>query len=79
MKFVVDGYEIDIKAKKCLIRERMNKQDTLSFMNTLCLYLWWTAERDEYKGYDDSSEIYVKEAQKLHDQLDALGYFDDLK
>ena len=75
MKFTVDGYEIDIKAKRSIIRERMNKHDTMEFMNNLCLLMWWTAERDRMKGYEDVAQIYEQEASELHDQLDSLGLF----
>ena len=94
MRFTVDGYEIEIKAKD-IGDKRFSKEDTLYFMNQLSI---WMAESAHYTAfehrndngfYDSDTEAVeigkrcgerLKEASyDIHDQLDALGFYDDIR
>lgn len=84
MTFTVDGFEINITAKKDGFTR---KQATLYFMNSLgCLY-WDSANYDTMRNEQEPREYYTGEhgtiaqalniAEEIHDQLKALGLYDN--
>lgn len=93
MKFTIDGYEIEIKAKREGAK-RASKDDTMCFMNSLAIWMRESGKftafehRNDsgfYDGNDDAIECgkrygaYLKAAANdLHDQLDAYGCYDNI-
>lgn len=94
MRFTVDGYEIEIKAKD-IGDKRFSKEDTLYFMNQLAIWMTESAHytafehRNDNGFYDGDTEAieigkrcgeYLSNAaEELHDQLAALGCYDDIR
>ena len=92
MKFTVDGYEIEIKAKGSGDK-RFSKRATMDFLNLVSI---WMDEAVKYKNFerrDDNVAFtdaqretskrcasYLKAASNdLYDQLDAYGCYDDIR
>lgn len=94
MRFTVDGYEIEIKAKD-KGDKRFSEKDTLYFMNQLSIWIresgYYTAfeHRNDDGFYDGDTEAIeigklcgerLKDASyDIHNQLDALGFYDDIR
>lgn len=78
MKITMGEYEIDIKAKQVRYHDRMNKADTLDFLNTVAVILGAAVEHYDKKGLFALKKYYYNMHSELHDQLDAAGLYDDL-
>lgn len=94
MKFTVANYEIEIKAKTAGDK-RYSKEETMYFMNQLSIWMsesgYYTAfeHRNDDGFYDGDTEAVeigklcgerLKDASfDIHDQLDALGFYDDIR
>lgn len=94
MNFVVDGYEVEIKARR-VYEKRNNKDAALGFMNSVSTWMHEAARytafehrNDDgfYDGDDEAIEIgkrcgeYLKASSRdLYDQLDAYGCYDDIR
>ena len=82
MKFTANGYEIEIKAKRTcgglFDRKRASAEDAKRFMADVAI--WAARAADAYKAL--GANALAKEAkttwEEIHDQLEALGYFDDV-
>ena len=55
MKFKVNGYEVEIKARD-LSKDRASKNDTLQFLNDLSLLALDAKEYNEEQGYKAITE-----------------------
>lgn len=65
MKLTIGKYEVEVNARKYLLREEMNEQDTKAFLNSICLALS-TELFDEEMGMDISKA------------LEEVGYYEDI-
>lgn len=74
MKLIMDGYEIEIKAKNTLTKTRYNDSDTKAVLNRISLALMLSADKQELneKSYERrvSNDIYKA--------LESVGYYNDL-
>lgn len=94
MRFTVDGYVIEIKAKDANDK-RFSKEATMYFMNHLAIWMTESARytafehRNDNGFYDGDTEAIeigkrcgerLKDASLgIHDQLDALGFYNDIR
>lgn len=94
MKFVISGYEIDIKAKR-EYDDRNSKDAALCFMNMVAIWMREAGHYTAFEGrnddgyYDGDTEaiecgkrcgkMQIEESFSLHDQLDAYGCYDDIR
>lgn len=83
MKVMIDGYEVEIKAKS-EFSNRFNKEDTLSLLNTINIWQYSEAEISENKYKETGkechkrvSELRYKKCAKLHDFLASFGIYDE--
>ena len=93
MRFIVDGYEIEIKAKDTF-HSRFSKDETLEFLNTVFIWMSEAAKYENFENkngsgyYTDKPEAietskacagYLsKAASELFDQLKEAGCYDNL-
>lgn len=85
MRFIVDGYEIEIKARDTF-HSRFNKDDTLDFLNTVCI---WMSEAAKYKNFENKNDsgYYTDKPEAIETSKACAGYlrrasdelFDQLK
>lgn len=94
MRFTVDGYEIEIKAKD-IGDKRFSKKETMYFMNQLAIWMTDSAHYTAFEHRNDDGfydgdteaiengkrcgELLKEESFDIHDQLDALGFYDDIR
>lgn len=77
LKFKALGYEIEIKATKY-----DGEDNTLEFMNEIMGLLSHTEDALRARNTENSNavaDIRWREFAEIYDQLDALGYWDDVK
>ena len=76
MKLELNGYEVEIKAKRKLVKDRFNKEDTMNFLNELSLLLGNTNEDDEANQYfrNEANKL----AHKIYMELEKAGAYKDL-
>lgn len=78
MKVIIEGYEVEIKAK-FMTSNRYNKKDTMSVLNTLAMYASDSIERCSDLGYPALERTARKTRDNIMDTLDALGYYNHKK
>lgn len=78
MKVIIDGYEVEIKAKKVNTRKN-NTKDTMHILSKLEGWAWETAGHMEKEGYKILADATRKEASSIHDTLGSYGYFDSVR
>ena len=75
MKLIIDGYEVEIKAKHTF-EQKNNKGAVMGFLNHLSILFHEAGEYNtEHYGYDCG---YQKESDDLYQFLKARGCYDDL-
>ena len=77
MRIVVDGFEIELKAKMQYRDGNFNKRDTMAFLNTLSLYL---SDLSHYMEADDKTAAACapyrrKDADNIYRILNEAGYY----
>ena len=75
MKFHIDNYEIDIKAKGLCNETRNNKEDVMYFMNLISLLACSAEENYRNKGAIALAEQAGKCSDEIHEQLKAMGCY----
>lgn len=91
MKFIVDGYIIEVKAKR-ISESRCSKDATMGFMNTVSIWMDDSARYDAFENKNDShwyddkpdaievskrcAEYLRRESNKLYEQLKDYGCYD---
>lgn len=74
MTVMINGYEVEIKAKG-ETATKYNKQDTMAILNLLSIYSAETANRYEQLGMNALQRI-AKDAHKnIFAKLDSMGYY----
>ena len=79
MKLIVNGYEIEIKAKKIAFDNRYNKEATQSFLNTISCWASAAADHDNMLGCYGMAKDASRAAKQIFDALDFQGYYDDVR
>ena len=77
MKLIIDGYEVEIKAK-AVYSNRTNKADTQNFLNKLSV---WALEASKYNaaiGAYATARDDVKASDEIYEVLKAQGVYDNL-
>lgn len=82
MKVMIDGYEVEIKAKS-EYSKRFNKDDTLSLLNIINIWQYSEAELTQKKYEETKKECYksvsnlrFEKCAKLHDFIASFGVYD---
>ena len=88
MKFTVENYEIEIKAKK-KGNSRYNAKDTMHFMNEIAILFSRYSDYCKLKNEIEPKEFYTGKygvirqyqdfSSEIHNQLENLGFYDDLR
>lgn len=68
MKFTINGYEVEIKAKRTVGSKRMNKEDTMDFVNYILMLSYMASERYAMMGAD----ALAKDADKTSEEFYAV-------
>ena len=86
MQFKLGNLELSIKAKDPYLNEKYNEKDTMAFINLLSILLDDSSEIHKIVYKERGLECYKKmaafrheEATDLFHQLEALGYYDDVR
>ena len=79
MKIMINGYEVEIKAKFTLNGKiddaRFNKQDTMAVINQLCIWASESAQRYEMVGLNALARVAKEDYQAMSGELVARGYY----
>ena len=78
MKFVIDGYEVEIKAKS-EYKERFNKDDAKAILNTMAIAFSEASKRYESIGCYALAKSARTNYWNIHNELEKVGYFDDIE
>ena len=74
MTVMINGYEVEIKAKG-EFATKYNKQDTMTILNLLAIYAAEASNRYEQCGMNALQRI-AKDAHKnIFEKLDSMGYY----
>lgn len=79
MRVIVGDYEVEVKAKIHGLSERMNKKDTLYFLNMISAALYGDADSLRTKGYNFLAEDSLKKARELSGMLREIGFYDEIE
>lgn len=75
MKFTIDGYEVEVKAKFNL-KGRYNKEDTMHLMNWLSMVLDAAACSYNYREHEALAKQAHKAADEIYYTLKDYGAYD---
>lgn len=78
MKVVIDGYEVEIKARK-VGENKTTTKDTMHILSEIEGWAWESARLREKEGYAILARATRKEASSIHDTLNSCGYFDKIR
>lgn len=78
MKVMIGDYEVEIKARKTHFRDKFNKEDTNSFLNTMAIAFYEASNFDRMQGLQTLGECNAEMGRNVHDALEAIGYFKDI-
>lgn len=67
MTFVIDGYTVEIKAKRG--ESKFNKTETMEIANYLAILMWQAGENYERNGRHTLSEIAKEDSSSLFMKL----------
>ena len=73
MKVNICGYEVEVKAKG-YDSTRFNKQDTLSFLCSLCVELIMAKDKEIESGYTAWSDATYRSIESIHAVLEENHY-----
>ena len=82
MRITMMGYEVEIKAKDQYIEKRFNEADTKALLNIIASHLFEIGRNyseSEDKVYRDCAPIRYEQGREIFDQLDKLGYYDNIR
>ena len=86
MTFKLGNLELSIKAKDPYLHDKYNEKDTMAFINLLSILLDDSSEINKIAYKERGLECYKKmaalrhnEATDLFRQLEALGYYNDIR
>lgn len=74
MRIIINGYEVDIKAKR-EGKEQMNQKDTRALLNRLTGYAYEAADGYEKRNEFALAEDARKTARNIFMALEAAGYY----
>lgn len=74
MKIIIDGYEVEIKAKSAG-KNRYNKTDTMFVLNTLSMLAFEASRSYDNIGCDHLANDARNLANTIYDLLDKNGYY----
>ena len=75
MKFHIDNYEIDIKAKGLCNETRNNKEDVMYFMNLMALFASGAEENYRNKGAGALAKQAKECSDAIRKQLKSMGCY----
>lgn len=78
MKVIIEGYEVEIKAKK-VGKNKANSKDTMHIISKIEGCLWDSARLFEKEGYEILARATREDASSIHNTLDSCGYFDNIR
>lgn len=78
MKVMINGYEVEIKAKY-KASDRMNQADTMAVLSQISIWAGESKYRFQQAGCNRLAEIAGEAQGTIYDALDAKGYFDNVK
>lgn len=78
MKVIIDGYEVEIKAKK-VGKNKANIKDTMHILSMIEGWAWDSANLSDREGFPILANATRKEASHIHETLDSYGYFDNIR
>jgi len=76
MRLKVRGFEVDIKAKE--YEERMNKQETMEFLNQLICFIGEAERRYRESGFYALEKSARETREDIYKVLEANGLYKDL-
>lgn len=80
MRFVLDGFVVEIRAKKVSNGEnaRFTKEQTMEFCNKMSIAFGDAARWNEAKGYNGIAESYRDVSDEIYEKLDKHGFYNDV-
>ena len=78
MKVIIDGYEVEIKAKK-IGKNKANIKDTMHILSELEGWAWGFAGKAQQEGFNYMAKAIRNDALSIHKTLDSYGFFDNIR
>ena len=78
MKVIIDGYEVEIKAKK-VGKNKATIKDTMHIVSEIEGRLWDSARLFDKEGFENLARVTREDASNIHNVLDSYGYFDNIR
>lgn len=78
MKLKIADYEVEIKARDELLREKANDNDTLAFLCVVANWAWSAAAEAAADGFEATADCNRKAANDIHNFLESSGYLKGL-
>ena len=78
MKVMIEGFEVEIKAKAAGSGKRMNKQDTMRIMNLLSIWAFEAGEHYRKNGCTALEKGAKETAEVIYKMLEAEGCYDNI-
>lgn len=75
MRFTINGYTVDIKAKTCY-EERMNRKALLSFCNMLAIICREASNSYKMRNVNAIADMTEKMANKFHEIVEQNGGYE---
>ena len=77
MTLMINGYEIEIKAKNTLWNTRYNKEDTYAFLNEVSSIASVAAKEYRKEGYEKLEAAADKMSWTIYEALKEAGYYNN--
>lgn len=75
MKIIVGEFEVEVKAKGIVSREKYNEKDTEFFLNELSVVYQDAATFEEGQGYQAHARNYNTKSMDIYKQLLKMGAY----
>lgn len=77
MKLNFAGYEVEIKARDNY-NDRANKRDTMTLLNSICIWAKEAAEYNRSIGAPASADFCDEAGKEIYDALNAAGLYKNI-
>ena len=78
MKLIIGDYEVEIKAKKIGLDEKMNKQATIDFLNEASIYFSEASRMYTIEGCTGLAPAAQRKSTDIYNKLSEMGVYKNL-
>lgn len=78
MKLTIGNYEVEIKAKG-MFAEKMNKEDTMYFLNKISSVCYQASLQSRAQGWEFRADDEQEMSTQIYEFLDNKGFYNDIR